>query len=217
MFTGLIEDVGEVVAVTPGEEITALAIRSPLIAADASLGASIAVSGVCLTVTAVDADVLTLEAMPQTLQVTTTGQLRVGSRVNLERAVRADTRLGGHIVQGHVDETAVLRSVRPGTDWTQLRFALPGSLVALVVDRGSITVEGVSLTVSAVSGPAEREPWFEVSLIPATLLTTTLGDLVAGDTVNVESDVLARHVERLLAVRAVRAVRSGLSAEETAR
>jgi riboflavin synthase len=136
--------------------------------------------------------------MAQTLAMSTLDAVAVGRGVNLERAARVGDRLGGHIVQGHVDGVATLLTVTPGSAWRVLRFALPPELAPLVVDKGSIAVDGVSLTVSALSEPSEAEPWFEVSLIPETLSATTLGSLAVGDVVNIETDILARHVERML-------------------
>lgn len=205
MFTGLIEEIGEIVAITPVDDSLRLTVRGPLVTSDAAHGASICVSGVCLTV--IDRDEtgsFTADVMAQTLRVSTLGALNVGDRVNLERAVRMDTRLGGHIVQGHVDGTAELVSITEHEAWRVLRFGVAHDIAALLVDKGSITAAGVSLTVSDVS-PAdgawlEGTPghWFEVSLIPETLTATTLGALTVGDHVNVETDILARHVARML-------------------
>lgn len=206
MFTGLIEETGEITAIEPGEESMRLTVAGPVVTSDASHGDSISVNGVCLTVIAQDetADgipTFTADVMRQTLQMSTLGDLAPGARVNLERAARADSRLGGHIVQGHVDGTAELLSVTPGDAWRVLRFSLADDLSPLVVDKGSITLSGVSLTVSAVSDAALRAPdaWFEVSLIPETLAATTLGGLHPGDRVNVETDILARHILRVRA------------------
>jgi riboflavin synthase len=207
MFTGLIEEIGEVVAVeqvaggpeaSAGVDSIRLTIAGPVVTSDATHGASICVSGVCLTVVeqgvATDDEGATrgtfsADVMRQSLRMSTLGELQPGSRVNLERAMRADTRLGGHIVQGHVDGTATL-------------FSLSPELAPLLVDKGSVTLSGVSLTVSAISDPpAPGEPgdgqWFEVSLIPETLSATTLGALEPGDRVNVETDILARHLARM--------------------
>jgi riboflavin synthase len=202
MFTGIIEELGVVTAVDHGEDAVRLTVRGPLAVTGARLGDSIAVSGVCLTVVSHDDEVFTADVMAQTLTMSTLDGVTVGRPVNLERAARVGDRLGGHIVQGHVDGTATLLSTIPGSAWRVLRFALPPELAPLVVDKGSIAVEGVSLTVSALSAPDEPRPWFEVSLIPETLAATTLGALVVGDTVNIETDILARHVERMLAFQA---------------
>ncbi|WP_449278463.1 riboflavin synthase [Leucobacter sp. GX24907] len=204
MFTGLIEEVGEIVEIEPQGDSLRLTVKGPLVTSDAKHGDSIQVSGVCLTAvefgTAADGSrTFAADVMEQSLRMSTLGELRVGSRVNLERAARVDSRLGGHIVQGHVDATARLLSAVDRTQWRVLRFELPTELAPLLVDKGSVTVAGVSLTVSNVSEPEETEPWFEVSLIPETLTATTLGDLVAGDHVNIETDILARHVARMQA------------------
>ncbi|MDO9398558.1 MAG: riboflavin synthase, partial [Herbiconiux sp.] len=164
-------------------------------------GDSIAVSGVCLTVVGRTGDEFRADVMAQTLSMSTIGSLAPGSRVNLERAARVGDRLGGHIVQGHVDGTAEVLSVTPGESWRMLRFSLEPGLAPLVVDKGSISVAGVSLTVSGLGDEPDGSHWFEVSLIPETLVATTLGALVPGDRVNLETDILARHVERLVALR----------------
>ncbi|WP_136089381.1 riboflavin synthase [Auritidibacter ignavus] len=202
MFTGLVEDLGEVLDLTPDGDGQRLRVRSTLVAADASHGDSIAVNGVCLTIVDHTDTEISLDVMAQTLAVTGLGNLGAGAPVNLERALRADARLGGHVVQGHCDARAVVAEIHPGQQWRKIRFALLGdaattTVAPLIVDRGSITVDGVSLTVSAVSAPAETTPWFEVSLIPETLRATTLGQLGPGDAVNLETDVLARHLARL--------------------
>jgi riboflavin synthase len=202
MFTGIIEELGVVTAVDHGEDAVRLTVRGPLAVTGARLGDSIAVSGVCLTVVSHDDEAFTADVMAQTLAMSTLDGVVVGRPVNLERAARVGDRLGGHIVQGHVDGTATLLSVTPGSAWRVLRFALPTELAPLVVDKGSIAVEGVSLTVSSLAAPDEPRPWFEVSLIPETLAATTLGSLAVGDTVNIETDILARHVERMLAFQA---------------
>ncbi|MBK0418624.1 riboflavin synthase [Leucobacter sp. CSA1] len=203
MFTGLIEEIGEIVAVQPLGDSLRLTIRGPVVTSDATHGASISVSGVCLTVVeqgeAAGGGTFTADVMAQSIRMSTLGELVPGSRVNLERAARVDSRLGGHIVQGHVDGTAVLLSVRPGDAWRVLRFSLPGELAPLLVDKGSVTLSGVSLTVSGIAAPEDPEPWFEVSLIPETLAATTLGALEPGDRVNLETDILARHVARMQA------------------
>ena len=199
MFTGIIEERGEVVAAEPSGEGLRLTIRGPLAVSDAAQGDSIAVSGVCLTVVDQGADWFTADVMRQTLDVTSLAGIGPGTPVNLERALSTHTRLGGHIVQGHVDGTGTVVEVRPGDQWRVVRVSLPAELAPLVVDKGSITLDGVSLTVSAVSDAAEPQQWFEVSLIPETLEITTLGERRVGDIVNLETDILARHVQRLLA------------------
>ena len=204
MFTGLIEEVGEVVAIQPAaDDSLRLTVRGPKVTGDAHHGDSIQVSGVCLTVVdlghAPNGDgTFTADVMAQSLRMSTLGSLRVGDPVNLERAARVDTRLGGHIVQGHVDGTATLVSVTDAETWRVLRFALAAELAPLLVNKGSVTLSGVSLTVSNISAADEPDQWFEVSLIPETLSATTLGRLQPGDRVNVETDILARHVARML-------------------
>lgn len=198
MFTGLIEEIGEIVAVEPVGDSLRLTVRGPKVTQDAAHGDSIQVSGVCLTVIDQGEGTFTADVMAQSITMSTLGSLRPGDRVNLERAARVDSRLGGHIVQGHVDGTAELVSVTPGDAWRVLRFALPHELAPLLVDKGSVTLSGVSLTVSNISAEDAAEPWFEVSLIPETLAATTLGLLEPGDRVNLETDILARHVARML-------------------
>lgn len=203
MFTGLIEEIGEITAIEPVGDSLRLTIAGPLVTSDATHGASICVSGVCLTVieqgsTADGRGTFTADVMAQSIRMSALSDLAVGSKVNLERAVRVDTRLGGHIVQGHVDGTATLLSVTPGDAWQVLRFSLSAELAPLLVDKGSVTLSGVSLTVSGIADEAETEQWFEVSLIPETLTATILGSLQPGDRVNVETDILARHVARML-------------------
>ena len=202
MFTGIIEEMGEITAIAPAGDGWRLTVRAPRAAADAVHGESIAVSGVCLTVVGSTADTFDTDVMKQTLDVAAIGSATVGTRVNIEKAMPVGARLGGHIVQGHVDGVGDVLEVRPGAQWSVLRISLPSDLAPLVVDKGSISVDGTSLTVSAVSEPADPSPWFEVSLIPETLAATTLGSRAAGDRVNLETDILARHVERLLAFRA---------------
>lgn len=198
MFTGLIEEIGEITRIEPQGDAMRLTVRGPMVVSDAKHGDSIQVSGVCLTVVEQTGDAFTADVMQQTLDMSTLGTLSVGSRVNLERAARADTRLGGHIVQGHVDGTATLARVTHGEHWRVLRFTLGRELAPLLVDKGSITVAGVSLTISSLSDAAEDPQWFEVSLIPETLTATTLGSLDVGDQVNLETDIIARHVARML-------------------
>lgn len=195
MFTGIIEERGRIVGWARTQDGGArLTVDAPLAASDARHGDSIAVSGVCLTVVARHDGGFTADVMGQTLAVTAIADLADGDAVNLERAARVGDRLGGHIVQGHVDGVGTLLTVRDEGAWRVLRFDLPADLAPLVVDKGSIAVAGTSLTVSAVG-----RDWFEVSLIPETLTATTLGDLAIGGRVNLETDVLARHVQRMLA------------------
>ncbi|GAB3600441.1 riboflavin synthase [Microbacterium tumbae] len=201
MFTGIITEIGEITAIAPSGDGWRLTVRAPGAASDAVHGESIAVSGVCLTVVGSTADSFDADVMKQTLDVSALASAVVGTRVNIEKAMPVGARLGGHIVQGHVDGIGRIVEVRPGDQWSVLRVGLPADLAALVVDKGSISIDGTSLTVSAVSEPGAAESFLEVSLIPETLAATTLGSRVVDDLVNLETDVLARHVERLLAFR----------------
>jgi riboflavin synthase len=193
VFTGIIEELGEVLDWSPSSDAARLTVRGPLAVSDAEHGDSIAVSGVCLTVIDAADDWFTADVMAETIVMSTLKAPTVGSRVNLERAARVGDRLGGHIVQGHVDGTSTLLRITEGEAWRVLRFTLDEELAPLVTGKGSIAVDGVSLTVSAI-GPN----WFEVSLIPETLRATTLGQRAVGEAVNIETDILARHVARLL-------------------
>ncbi|MCZ2526149.1 riboflavin synthase [Streptomyces sp. HB2AG] len=194
MFTGIVEELGEVVAVEELADSSRFRLRGPLVTQDARHGDSIAVNGVCLTVVETADGEFTADVMAETLERSSLGALRPGSRVNLERAMALGGRLGGHIVQGHVDGTGTVLERVPGERWEVVRVSLPAGLARYVVEKGSITVDGVSLTV--VEAGADS---FTVSLIPTTLALTTLGLKQPGDPVNLEADVLAKHVERLLA------------------
>jgi riboflavin synthase len=193
MFTGIVEELGEVVHVGHLHDAARLAVHGKIVTDGARHGESIAVNGVCLTVVDVDGDVFTADVMKETLNRSCLGVLQPGSRVNLERAVRADQRLGGHIVQGHVDGTGVILTREPAQHWEIVRLSLPKDLNRYVVEKGSITVDGVSLTVAAVD-----EQSFAVSLIPTTLGLTTLGLKQPGDPVNLEVDIIAKYVEKLV-------------------
>lgn len=200
MFTGIIEELGSVVALDrpDGDDgaDAVVTVAGPLAASDARPGDSIAVDGVCLTVVSVADGSFVAEIMPESLRRSSLGGLVPGSVVNLERALPANGRLGGHVVQGHVDGIATLVRRTPGPRWDDLEFSAPAALTRYVAEKGSIALAGVSLTVTWVS-----DGGFGVSLIPTTLAATTLGRLVPGDVVNVEVDVLAKYVERLLAAR----------------
>jgi riboflavin synthase len=196
VFTGIVEELGEVVALTDLGDSVRLTLRGPAVVADARRGDSIAVNGVCLTVVETTADTFTADVMRETLDRSSLGALAPGARVNLERPMRLDGRLGGHLVQGHVDGTGVVEERSPSEHWHVVRISLPHELARYVVPKGSITVDGVSLTVAAVD-----EGSFTVSLIPTTLELTTLGRKQPGDPVNLEVDVVAKYVERLLAHR----------------
>ena len=193
MFTGIVEELGEVLAVERLGDSSRLTVRGPLVTSDAGHGDSIAVNGVCLTVVSADDGAFTADVMAESLRRSSLGAVHAGSPVNLERAVRVSDRLGGHVVQGHVDGTGEILAITPQQHWTVVRVALPAALDRYVVEKGSITVDGVSLTVSAVEPGA-----LEVSLIPTTLSATTLGTKSPGDVVNLEVDVMAKYVEKLL-------------------
>lgn len=197
MFTGIIQELGTVRAVQHGSDSAVITVGASKVLEGVNRGDSIQVSGVCLTVLDWDADSFRADVMGQTLALTTIGELGEGSRVNLEPAMTMSTRLGGHIVQGHVEGVGEVLSVTEKDQWRVLRISLPLELAPLVTDKGSITVDGVSLTVSAISEAAEAEQWFEISLIPETLEVTTLGLATPGTRVNLETDILARHVQRL--------------------
>jgi riboflavin synthase len=198
MFTGIVEELGEVVAVEALAGAARLTVRGPQVAADAARGDSIAVNGVCLTVVEAADKTFTADVMAETLRRTGLGSLVPGSSVNLERPLRLDGRLGGHLVQGHVDATATILSRSPAEHWDVVRVAVPAPLARYIVEKGSVAVDGVSLTVSAASDGAPGEPpWFEVSLIPTTLELTTLGLAEPGREVNLEVDMIAKYVERL--------------------
>ena len=192
MFTGIVAELGEVTGVEHHGDAAGLTIRGST--EGVALGESIAVNGVCLTVTEILGGTFTADVMGETLNRSGLGALTPGDPVNLERSVRLADRMGGHLVQGHVDATATIISRTPAGHWDQVRISLPGNIARYVVEKGSIAVDGVSLTVSALS-----DGWFEVGLIPETLKRTTLGTRKPGDVVNLEVDVIAKYVERLLA------------------
>lgn len=194
MFTGIVEELGEVIAVEHYADSAQLTIQGSI--DDASPGDSIAVNGVCLTVTTTGTGSFTADVMLETLNRSGLGELKPGAKVNLERSVKLFDRLGGHLVQGHVDATGTVISRAPSEHWDVVRVELPASIARYVVAKGSIAVDGISLTVSAL---AEDDAWFEVSLIPETLKRTTLGTRQPGDVVNLEVDVIAKYVERLVA------------------
>ncbi|MBF6229812.1 riboflavin synthase [Nocardia farcinica] len=203
MFTGIVEELGEIVAVERLADAARLTIRGKLVTSDAGHGDSIAVNGVCLTVVDVlDGDSFTVDVMQETLDRSSIGGLEAGARVNLERAAALNSRLGGHLVQGHVDGTGTVLARTPSENWEVVRISLPDAIARYVVEKGSITVDGISLTVSGL-GRSEQpaadgnRDWFEVSLIPTTLSLTNLGSAAVGTRVNLEVDVIAKYVERL--------------------
>ena len=192
MFTGIIAELGVIESVEPTEDSVRVVVRAPKAVAKARHGDSIAVSGVCLTVIDSTEDTFTADVMGQTIAMSNPAQWVAGFGVNVESAMATGDQLGGHIVQGHVDGTARVLSVTPSGNWTVVKFALSPANAPLIVDKGSLTVDGVSLTVSTVG-----DDWCEVSLIPETLVATTLGSRVPGDIVNIETDIFARHIARL--------------------
>lgn len=195
MFTGLISEIGTVTAISRGATSAIFTIKAPASVAGLAVGDSIAVNGVCLTATSISADSFTADVMVQTLALTSLGALDNGSVVNLELAARLDARMGGHIVQGHVDGTGTVLQIAPGEKWVQLDLAVPENLMKYVVAQGSITLDGVSLTVGAL---ADGTNIVTVWLIPETLAQTNLSSKVVGDLLNIEVDILAKYVERLL-------------------
>ncbi|MEU4688618.1 riboflavin synthase [Actinoplanes sp. NPDC023714] len=199
MFTGIVEELGEVIRLTDaGGDSAVIAVRGPLVTSDAGHGDSIAVNGVCLTVIDNEDGVFTADVMGETLRRSSLGALTVGSQVNLERAAALNSRLGGHLVQGHVDGVARIIAREPADQWEVVRFSLPAELAKYVVEKGSITVDGVSLTVMDVTADS-----FAVGMIPATSKLTVLGSKAIGDPVNLEVDVIAKYVEKMLGSRNV--------------
>ena len=196
MFTGIIEELGTVKAIEPQPDAIRLTIAGPLAASDAQRGDSICVNGVCLTAVELTADTFTADVMRETLNRTALGDLSVGDPVNLVRAMNAATRFGGHVVQGHVDGVGEIMSREPSDNWEWVRVRIPVELSKYVVLKGSITIDGVSLTVNELS-----DDFVGLSLIPETLRLTTLGSKRVGDKVNVEVDIMAKHIERLLEAR----------------
>ena len=200
MFTGIVEELGQVVTLDRAAEPARLTIAGPEVTADARHGDSIAINGVCLTVTAISGGQFSADVMGETLSRSSLGALAPGALVNLERSLRPDGRMGGHIVQGHVDGTGTIVSRAAAGGWDVVRVSVPAELSRYVVEKGSVAVDGISLTVSALSPPGAGA-WLEVSLIPETLQRTTLGTRQPGDVVNLEVDMIAKYVERLLAGR----------------
>jgi riboflavin synthase len=200
MFTGIVAEVGETAGIDNLGDAARLTVRASTDAL--TPGESVAVNGVCLTVAGLINGTFTADVMGETLERTTLGALRAGDPVNLERSLRLADRLGGHLVQGHVDATGTILSRSPSAHWDQVRISLPAAVSRYVVHKGSIAVDGVSLTVSALAPPGDDDAWFEVCLIPETLKHTTLGARQPGDPVNLEADVLAKYTERLLGAEA---------------
>ena len=195
MFTGLVSELGLITTITRGESSAVFTIKAPQSVAGLSVGDSIAVNGVCLTATSLTADSFTADVMVQTLNLTSLSQVEAGSQVNLELAAKMDMRMGGHIVQGHVDGVATVLQLSPGEKWAQFDISVPAELMKYVVAQGSITLDGVSMTVGSFEDGSNL---VTVWLIPETLAKTNLGGKKPGDLVNVEVDILAKYVERLM-------------------
>jgi riboflavin synthase len=198
MFTGIVEELGKVVAIEPLPDAVRITIAGPTVVSDLHRGDSIAVSGTCLTAVEFDSTGFTADVMQETLNLTSLNGIKVGDPVNLERAMTAATRFGGHVVQGHVDGVGTVISREPSENWEWVRVQIPAELMKYVVLKGSITIDGVSLTVNEVG-----EDFVGLSLIPETLRLTTLGSKQPGDKVNIEADVMAKHIERLLEARGI--------------
>lgn len=196
MFTGIVEELGKVKAIEQQPDAVRLTIVGPLVVSDVKRGDSISVSGTCLTAVEFDETSFTADVMKETLDRTSLSELKVGDAVNLERAMTAATRFGGHVVQGHVDGVGQIISRAPSENWEWLRVSIPAELMKYIVLKGSITIDGVSLTVNEIG-----ENYIGLSLIPETLALTTLGSKPVGAKVNVEADVMAKHIERLLEAR----------------
>jgi riboflavin synthase len=196
VFTGIVEELGEVVCLERAGDSARITVHGPTVTSDVTRGDSIAINGVCLTVTDTAGSEFTADVIGETLKHSALGSLEPGTAVNLERAMRPDGRLGGHIVQGHVDGTGTITSRQPGTDWEVVRISLSAELSRYLAYKGSVAVDGISLTISGLGDGAE--PWFEVSLIPETLHRTTLGFKQPAAVVNLEVDLIAKYVERLL-------------------
>jgi riboflavin synthase len=193
MFTGIIEELGTIVAIEDQEDAKRITIQGPLVTSDVSRGDSIAVSGACLTAIELEGDKFTADVMNETLRLTSLGGAKVGDRVNLERAMNATTRFGGHMVLGHVDGLGEIRNRELSENWEWVRVNVPADLMRYIVLKGSITVDGVSLTVNEIG-----EGFIGLSLIPETMRLTTLGSKQPGDKVNIEVDIMAKHIERLM-------------------
>jgi riboflavin synthase len=202
MFTGLVSELGSITLITRGESSAVFTVKAPQSVAALAVGDSIAVNGVCLTATSLTADSFTADVMVQTLNLTSLSQVEAGSQVNLELAAKMDMRMGGHIVQGHVDGVATVLQLAPGEKWAQFDISVPAELMKYVVAQGSITLDGVSLTVGSFEDGSNL---VTVWLIPETLAKTNLGGKKPGDLVNVEVDILAKYVERLMSKGAHRA------------
>lgn len=199
MFTGIVEELGTLIGLEHLEgDAARVRIAGPVVCEDAVIGCSISVNGVCLTAVDLGQGQFAADVMAETLRLTTIGQKSVGDAVNLERALRANGRWGGHIVSGHVDGVGTVLSRSPAPHWDLIRISLPRECARLVATKGSVALDGVSLTVTGVGDEADGSHWLEVSLIPETLTSTTLGAMQVGDRVNIEADILAKYLERLV-------------------
>lgn len=199
MFTGIVQTRGTITAITQTSDDTlAVTVSAPSVLTDVNRGDSIAIDGVCLTVTDYDHETFTADVMVQTLKLTSLGTKTTGDDVNVEPAMAATDRFGGHIVQGHVEATGTILDIEPGAQWTRIRISLPDQLAPYLIDQGSITVNGISLTVATVTEPSAPQHHFDIFLIPETLEATTMGDAAVGDVVNLETDLLARHIARII-------------------
>ncbi len=198
MFTGIIEELGRIVSIEDQPDAKRITIEGPLVTSDVNRGDSIAVNGTCLTAVEIEPGNFTADVMHETLRLTSLGAAKVGDVVNLERAMNAATRFGGHVVQGHVDGLGHIVSREPSDNWEWVRVSIPAELTKYVVLKGSITIDGISLTVNEVDGNI-----IGLSLIPETLRLTTLGAKTVGDPVNIEADIMAKHIERLLEARGI--------------
>ncbi|RLE15830.1 MAG: riboflavin synthase [Actinobacteria bacterium] len=198
MFTGIVSELGTVASVEPLDGASSLTVTAPDTVGDVSIGDSIAVNGVCLTAVAVDRTAFTVEIVQESLQRSSLGSLREGDSVNLERPMVAGGRFDGHIVQGHVDGVGLLEEIRREGDASRYRISLPPGLERYIVEKGSIAVDGTSMTITAVSDVQSDEPWFEIVVIPHTLDATVLGRADIGSPMNLEVDVIAKYVERLV-------------------
>lgn len=202
MFTGIVSELGTLVAVEATDGGAVFRVNAPATCDGLTIGDSIAVNGVCLTAISVDGDRFTVEAISETLRRTNLGDLNTGSSVDLERPVEAaGGRFDGHVVQGHVDGVGIVRRIETEGSSKRIRVTSPPALARYLVEKGSVTVDGVSLTITAVSAIDVNEPWFEIALIPFTLEVTVLGQKTVGDRVNLEADILAKYVERLMEAR----------------
>ena len=199
MFTGIIQTRGTITTIAETSDNTlAMTIRAPKVLADVSRGDSIAIDGVCLTVTDFTEETFTADVMVQTLDLTSLGTKAAGDEVNVEPAMAVTDRFGGHIVQGHVEAIGSVLEIEPDDKWTRMRISLPDRLAPYLIDQGSITVNGISLTVATVSEPGAEQHYFDIFLIPETLEATTLGIAEVGTVVNLETDLLARHIARMI-------------------